>query len=225
MVPRSVLLPSVQPCSDLTVLPCVQGLNICRLLLTGQDAMDTLPPPSGGKQLQEEWEGTRTLGLPPQPCVGEKPRRQTAASRPVVQPVGRDRKTRIGRFCLETKLQQWQGWQPNKGLVRKKGLQHAEPLTGLWKFKAKSAHRVVLASWIVSFFHLCLTVRRQIFLFAWAFLEERNMMFQLSHHPITLLVHLCTEQSESKENKIILKIKGPSTLGCCLQQQSVVCKW
>lgn len=120
MVPRSVLLPSVQPCSDLTVLPCVQGLNICRLLLTGQDAMDTLPPPSGGKQLQEEWEGTRTLGLPPQPCVGEKPRRQTATSRPVVQPVGRDRKTRIGRFLPGDKTSAMTRMTAKQGLGEEK---------------------------------------------------------------------------------------------------------
>lgn len=105
MVPHSMLLLSVQAHSDLRVLPCVQGLNICRLLLNGWDAMDTLPPPSRGEQLQEEWEGVRTLRFPPQPYMGEKPRRQTVASRLVVQPVGRDGKTRKGRFCLETKLQ------------------------------------------------------------------------------------------------------------------------
>lgn len=94
MVPCSVLLPSIQACSDLGVLPCVQGLNICRLLLTGWDAVDTIPPPSRGEQLQEEWEGMRTLRFPPQPYVGKEPRRPTAASSCVANRQGWENKKR-----------------------------------------------------------------------------------------------------------------------------------
>lgn len=129
-------------CSNLGVLPCLQAFNLSRPLLTGWDAKGSLHLPSRGEQLQGEWEDIRTPRFPPQPCREEAQRTKFKTSYLATrQGWGKKERETLPGDKTETVTTM----MAKQELVEEKSLQHAETLTGLWKFKARSVHRVVLA--------------------------------------------------------------------------------